>query len=230
MSERNVWSAPRPNGEPPVGGPLLPVEEKHSFGWKVLQVLKTIQARLRFFVLLAAVGGVLLYWDTLKSYYEKWTRPSTARRRPTPTSNTGARCTPPSSATTPTSAPSAACSSSPARRAPAAAETLPAGVVSRVQLTPYRVAQAGIQTTPVEYRTLNKEIKAAGFVEFDETKLTRISVRLTGHSRIDKLYVNVTDQTVNEGDPLAPTLQPRPRHHHARPAPRPRRQTRSWNA
>ena len=27
---------------------------------------------------LAAIGGVLLYWDTLKSYYEKWTRPTTA--------------------------------------------------------------------------------------------------------------------------------------------------------
>ena len=35
------------------------------------QVAKTIQARLRFIVILAAVGGVFMYWDTLKAHYEK---------------------------------------------------------------------------------------------------------------------------------------------------------------
>jgi hypothetical protein len=37
----------------------------HGFGWKVWLVLKTLQARLRFVALLAAVGGLIAYWDTL---------------------------------------------------------------------------------------------------------------------------------------------------------------------
>ena len=80
MSENHTVRPADRNGDPVASLP----PEKHSVGWKVLQVLKTIQARLRFFVLLAAIGGVILYWDTLKSYYEKWTRPATragGRRR-----------------------------------------------------------------------------------------------------------------------------------------------------
>src|SRR3954468_19197544 len=33
-------------------------------------------ARLRFIAVLAAVGGVVAYWDTLQAYYDKWTRPA----------------------------------------------------------------------------------------------------------------------------------------------------------
>ena len=39
------------------------------------QVLKTIQARLRFIAILAIVGAAIAYWDTLNAHYEKWTRP-----------------------------------------------------------------------------------------------------------------------------------------------------------
>src|SRR5262249_41072972 len=87
-------------------------------------------------------------------------------------------------------------------------EALPPGVVSRIQLTPYRVALAGIQTVPVDYRALAKEIRTIGFVEFDERKQARITVRPTGRSRIDKLYVNVTGQTVEKGEPLALLYNP----------------------
>ena len=88
------------------------------------------------------------------------------------------------------------------------AEALPPGVVGRVQLTPYRVALAGIRTEPVDYRPLTKQIEAAGFVEFDERNLTRLTNHISGRSRIDKLYVNVTDQTIAEGDPLALLYSP----------------------
>src|SRR6476619_1172481 len=33
-------------------------------------------ARLRFIGVLVAIFAVILYWDTLKAYYEKWTRPA----------------------------------------------------------------------------------------------------------------------------------------------------------
>jgi Cu(I)/Ag(I) efflux system membrane fusion protein len=85
---------------------------------------------------------------------------------------------------------------------------LPPGVVSRVQLSPYRVALAGIQTAEIGYEPLTKDITAVGFVEFDERRLARITARATGKSRIDKLYVNVTGQMVQKGEPLALLYSP----------------------
>jgi len=88
-------------------------------------------------------------------------------------------------------------------------EPLPAGVVSRVQLTPWRVALAGIETTAIGYQPLSREITTVGFVEFDERRLARISWRVSGReNRIDKLYANVTGETVKKGDPLALVYSP----------------------
>src|SRR5205085_9882721 len=80
-------------------------------------------------------------------------------------------------------------------------EALPAGTVSRVQLTPYRVVLAGVQTTEVQYQPLAKEITTYGSVEFDETKQAHIAARQKG--RIEKLYVNFTGQMVEQGEKLA---------------------------
>src|SRR5207249_4180933 len=63
---------PTPNGPAPE---LAPVPPPPSTGRKVWQVVKTVQARLRFIAILAVVGGAILYWDTLKAHYERWTRP-----------------------------------------------------------------------------------------------------------------------------------------------------------
>jgi len=67
---------------------------------------------------------------------------------------------------------------------------------------------AGIQTVEIECQPLSKEITTVGFVEFDERKLTRITVRATGKSRIDKLLVNVTGQVVQKGQALAQLYSP----------------------
>jgi multidrug efflux pump subunit AcrA (membrane-fusion protein) len=172
-------------------------------------VLKTIQARLRFVVILVAIGGVIAYWDTLKAYYERWTRsdihehaassefeyfcpmhPQIVRDRP------NEKC------------PICFMPLSRRKKGEDQAEPLPPGTVSRVQLSPYRVALAGTQTTEVAYHELSKEIVTVGSVEFDERKLARISDRLPGRSRIDKLFVNVTGQMVNRGDELALLYSP----------------------
>ena len=48
----------------------------HDRFWhRAWQVLKTVQARLRFIAILAVIGAAIVYWDTLKAHYEKWTRP-----------------------------------------------------------------------------------------------------------------------------------------------------------
>ena len=196
-----------PNGENP-GGPAFPPPEKHTLGWKVWQVLKTIQARLRFFVLLAGVGALIVYWDALNAVYEKWTRPATAMQTAGADSEFWCPMHPTIVRDHPDKCPICGMPLSRRKKSSGEAEALPPGVLSRVQLTPYRVMLAGIHTAPVEYRQLTKQIEAAGFVEFDETKLTRITNHISGHSRIDKLYVNVTDQTIAVGDPLALLYSP----------------------
>ena len=50
-------------------------EAPHRFWHNFWQVLKTIQARLRFIAILAVVGAAIVYWDALTAHYEKWTRP-----------------------------------------------------------------------------------------------------------------------------------------------------------
>jgi Cu(I)/Ag(I) efflux system membrane fusion protein len=80
-------------------------------------------------------------------------------------------------------------------------EPLAPGTVSRVQLTPYRVVLAGVQTSDVRYLPLTKEIVAVGTVEFDETRYRHIAAWQKG--RIAKQFVNFTGQDVEENEPLA---------------------------
>ncbi len=209
--------APTSNG-PPIKERLpddqagLPARQpKHGFWHNLWQVTKTIQARLRFIVILAAVGGVLMYWDTLKAHYEKWTRPILGEEVAA-SSDTEFWCPmhPTIVRDKPDKCPICGMPLSKRKKGEGATaeEALPPGVVSRVQLTPYRVALAGVQTVAIDYQPLSKEISTVGFVEFDERKLARISARVTGKSRIDKLYVNVTGQTVEKGEPLATLYSP----------------------
>jgi Cu(I)/Ag(I) efflux system membrane fusion protein len=87
-----------------------------------------------------------------------------------------------------------------------ASVALPAGAVNRVQLSPYRLALAGVQTAPVEYQRLAKQIEAVGYVEFDERGQRTVSARTAG--RIDKLLVNETGRMVKEGEELASLYSP----------------------
>ncbi len=167
-------------------------------------------ARLRFIAVLVAIGGVIAYWDTINAYYEKWTRPLLGTETAV-SSDTEYWCPmhPTIVRDHPDKCPICAMPLSKRKKGDKEeGEALPPGVVSRVQLTPYKVAVAGIETAEIGYQPLTRDISAVGFVEFDERKLRRITARTTGKSRIDKLYVNVTGQTVAEGQPLAELYSP----------------------
>ena len=184
----------------PGAAPVPPAQ--HEFWWKVWLVVKTLQARLRFVVLLVAIGGLITYWDTFSAYYEKWTR--RAREAEAASSDTEYFC--PMHPFIVRDSPKEKCpichmDLAKRTKGSGQAEPLPPGTVSRVQLTPYRVVLAGVQTTEVRYQPLVKEIVTYGSVEFDETKQARIAARQKG--RIEKLYVNFTGQMVDEGEKLA---------------------------
>jgi multidrug efflux pump subunit AcrA (membrane-fusion protein) len=167
-------------------------------------------ARLRFIAILVLVGGVIAYWDTLSAYYEKYTRPLLGQEAATsPDTEYWCPMHPTIVRDHPDKCPICAMPLSRRKKGDKEEdEALPPGVVSRVNLTPYKVAVAGIETAEIGYRELAREVSAVGFVEFDERKLARITARPTGKSRIDRLYVNVTGQAVKKGDPLARLYSP----------------------
>lgn len=209
MSENNV----SPHGLMSADVDFWADVPKHGFWRKLWFWLKfsiwVKTARLRFIAILALIGGVIAYWDTLRAYYEKWTRPATAAQAAA--SDTEYFC--PMHPQIVRDRPNEKCPLcfmplSRRKKGTGQAEALPPGIVSRVQLSPYRMVLAGVQTWDVGYQRLTKEITTVGFVEFDERKLARIAARVSGRSRIDKLYVNVTGQMVHQGDPLAELYSP----------------------
>jgi Cu(I)/Ag(I) efflux system membrane fusion protein len=181
--------------------------QAHSLAWKVWLVIKTAQARLRFIVILAAIGLVISNWNLLKAYWEKWTRPGAEAQEAASDKEFYCSMHPNIVRKQPDKCPICGMPLSERKVGDTGDEALPPGV-RRVQLSPYRMALAGIKTSEVAYKPLTKEIRTVGFVEFDEQKLSRISAWVTGKSRITKLYVNVTGQTVAKGEPLADLYNP----------------------
>jgi Cu(I)/Ag(I) efflux system membrane fusion protein len=194
MSADQVLPTPAPSDP---AGP-----ENHGFWHNAWQVLKTLQARLRFFVLLAIIGVVVGSWSTISAYWEKWTRPLLGQAEEAESDveyfcpmhpyivrdNPKEKCP--------------ICHMDLAKRKKTIGQAaLAPGTVSRVQLTPYRVLLAGVQTTKVEYLPLSKEIVTVGSVEFDETRHRHIAARQKGI--ILSQHVNYTGQMVEKGEELA---------------------------
>lgn len=164
-------------------------------------------ARLRFIAVLVAIGAVITQWDLLSQYYEKLTRPAGAAvtaagnvewfcpMHPTVVRDSGAeKC------------PVCFMPLSKRKKGEKSDVALPPGVVNRVQLSPYRVVLAGINTWKVDYLPLSKEITAVGYVEFNERNVKSVSARVKG--RLDTLLINETGQMVDAGDVLASIYSP----------------------
>jgi Cu(I)/Ag(I) efflux system membrane fusion protein len=182
--------------------PVSP-EEGSTASSRTWQVLKTLQARSRFFVLLALIGIVIGSWSTMSAYWAKWTRPLLGQEQD---ASTDIEFFCPMHPFIIRDKPNEKCpichmDLAKRKKGTGEAEALPPGTVSRVQLTPYRVVLAGVRTSPLEYRALTKEIIAVGTVEFDETRYRHIAAWQKG--RIAKQFVNYTGQDVEENEPLA---------------------------
>lgn len=164
-------------------------------------------ARLRFLFVLGAIGVLIVKWDDLVAGYDKYVRPAASADAHDP--NHEYFC--PMHPTVVRDSKKDKCPIcfmplSKRKKGEPSDVALPAGTVARVQLSPYRIALAGVRTAPVEYHALTREINTVGTVEFDERKLKAVAARVKG--RIDTLRVNQTGQMVHAGDPLAELYSP----------------------
>lgn len=169
-------------------------------------VVKVVELRLRFVALMAATGLVFAYWDTLWNYYEKWTRPPGEVHAAASDTEYFCPMHPTVIQAEPGSCP--ICGMPLSKRKKGEAEALPPGVLARVALAPYRVAQAGVATSEVGYAPLTETVTTVGSVEIDERQLRRISSKTKGMSRVEKLFVNFTGTKVKAGEPLAELYSP----------------------
>jgi Cu(I)/Ag(I) efflux system membrane fusion protein len=87
----------------------------------------------------------------------------------------------------------------PRKRGEAAA--LPDGVVARMQLSPYRVQLAGIQTDPVAYRPLLHEVETVGIAETDERRTVSVTAPAAGI--VQQLLAGPAGSVIKQGEPVA---------------------------
>ena len=162
---------------------------------KIKLVVEVVEVRLRFVVVLSLVGLFIVYWETIQNYWDKWTRPAVA-------SKTLARqgillpmhpkvirhelepdgripkcpiCGMPLSS----------------RRTKGEAQPLPPGVTGRVQISPERIALAGIQTVEVVYRPLVQGDQHRGHGGLRRKPAVAAWCSRTG-GYVEKLYVDKT--------------------------------------
>ena len=163
------------------------------------QVVKIVFLRLRFIFLFVVIGLVSWQWELIMNTVDTWTRPKKAQdlvqgeyewfcpMHPTIIRGDNKEKCP-------------ICGMPLSRRKKGEPIQLPPGVVGRVQLSPYRIKQAGVATEEIGYKSLTREIRTVGQIDWDERRIARITARFAG--RADELSVNFTGDRVKKGDPL----------------------------
>ena len=175
--------------------------------WQKLRlVIKVVELRLRFVALMAITGLVFAYWDTIWNRYDKWMRPTALQHAAAVGLEFYCPMHPHVVQDEPGSCP--ICGMPLARRKKGERPVLPEGVTARVVLAPSRVEQAGIKTVEVAYAPMTQAVTTLGYVAFDERRMASIVSKVPGKSRVEKLYINVTGENVDAGQPLAELYSP----------------------
>jgi membrane fusion protein, copper/silver efflux system len=173
---------------------------------KIRLVIKVVELRLRFVALMAITGLVFAYWDTIWNRYDKWMRPTALIHAAAVGLEFYCPMHPHVVQDEPGSCP--ICGMPLAKRKKGETHVLPEGLTARVVLAPARVEQAGIETVEVAYAPMTQAVTTLGYVAFDERRMANIVSKVPGKSRVEKLYINVTGENVDAGQPLAELYSP----------------------
>ncbi len=82
-------------------------------------------------------------------------------------------------------------------------EKLPA---STIRIDPVTMQNMGVRTAPVTREALAKEIRALGYVNYDETKIYAVNLKFNGW--IERLHVDFVGETVRKGQKLFEIYSP----------------------
>lgn len=180
------------------GSSVPPVAPASGYGtaWKVVRILNV---RLRFILLMVVVGLVASQWENIMNRWDRWTRPAAASDA-AQAADVEYFCPMHPNIVRSSEGTCPICGMPLSKRAKSDAKALPEGVLAQVELTPQKVRMGRIATSPVEYRLLARDIRTVGIIDYDITKVAHASARVEG--RLDKLYVNYVGQPVKKGGPL----------------------------
>ncbi|MCY3024371.1 MAG: efflux RND transporter periplasmic adaptor subunit [Planctomycetota bacterium] len=182
-------------------------ENTKKTGWqRVLFLLKVLEIRLRFVAILVITALAVGYWDNIVNYWERWTRgPYAGQEQAQSEIEYTCGMHPWVKRDKPGKCP--ICGMDLIQRQKGAATALPEGTLARVQISPERIMQAGVQVEPVSHRMLSRMALSYGVVELDETRVARITLRFPG--RVEELLVNAVGMEVKKGDPLVKVYSPK---------------------
>ena len=184
------------------------VTQADSSRWKKLRtVIKVVEWRRRVVAVLAATGLAFAYWDTLANRYDKWMRPTSAHVEAAHP-GTEFYCPMHPNVVRDESGTCPVCGMPLSKRVKGEKAPLPEGVLARVQLGPMRVRQGNIRTVSVAYEPMLESLTTVGTVEYDERRLKRISSKVKGMARVEKLYVDFNGVEVEAGQPMAELYGP----------------------
>ncbi len=185
--------------------------ERLGLGRRVLLVLKVVEVRLRFIAILLAVGLFIGYWDTVKNYWDRWTRPQAVAVRQL-AADQEFFCPMHPNVVRNSFQPNGDVPQCPICGMPLSVrkkgqpEPLPPGITGRVQFSPERIQLAGVRTATIGYRPMALQTITVGYVAFDESRLARVVSRVDGY--VERLYVDQTYVVVEKGRPLAEIYSP----------------------
>jgi hypothetical protein len=135
--------------------------------WQKLgSALRLVQVRLRIPLVLVIAAVVVGRWDVIRNHWDKWTRPHVAENpamRPI-SGDTEYFCPMDPGVVSDWPSRCGVCNMGLVRRKRGEALALPDGVVARMQLSPYRIQLAGIQSAPAGFRPLAREFESSGIV------------------------------------------------------------------
>ncbi|MBI2194683.1 MAG: efflux RND transporter periplasmic adaptor subunit [Planctomycetes bacterium] len=169
--------------------------------WTVIRILFV---RLRFIFIFAILGLIVGNWSYIMNLVDRYTRPSHAEHAVSSEFEFYCPMHPSVVRKEPGNCP--ICGMPLSKRKVGEKTSLPPGVVSRVQLSPFRIQQAGLATTEVVHRTMVQEVRTVGFIEWDERRIAHLSARIAG--RVDELFVNFTGLRIERGDPVYKIYSP----------------------
>ncbi len=135
--------------------------------WGALgMVVRAVQVRLRFIIVLALAFLVVGRWEAIRNTWERLTRGAlVGSERSAVSTDTEYFCPMDPGVLSDWPGKCGICNMGLVRRKKGEAVMLPSGVVSRMQISPYRLQLAGIRTSPAEYQPLTRSIVFPGTLQ-----------------------------------------------------------------